>query len=141
MLWKIHQILHVIFETTSQFFFKLSITLQCHERWLFCTFLAETLYDFYKRSSSKSKNSGKFHLLRGISPNLYFGRLLLLKVCTISAKKCSEELCLMILKIDAKFEQKPIYCFRLDKNLVNFDTGTQKSPNFVLWLIPLVQSV
>ena len=38
----------------------------------------------------------------------------------------------MILKTDAKFEQKPIYCFRLDKNLVNFDTGTQKSPNFVL---------
>ena len=29
---KIHQIPHVIFETTSQFFFKLCITLQCHER-------------------------------------------------------------------------------------------------------------
>ena len=27
---KIHQILHVIFEMTSQFFFKLCITLQCH---------------------------------------------------------------------------------------------------------------
>ena len=38
---KIHQIPHVIFETTSQFFFKLFITLQCHEQ-LFCTFLAET---------------------------------------------------------------------------------------------------
>ena len=29
---KIHQISYVIFETTSQFFFKLCITLQCHER-------------------------------------------------------------------------------------------------------------
>ena len=29
---KIHQILHVIFETTSQFFFKLCITLQCHDK-------------------------------------------------------------------------------------------------------------
>ena len=29
---KIHQILHVIFETTSQFFFKICFTLQCHER-------------------------------------------------------------------------------------------------------------
>ena len=29
---KIHQILHVIFETTFQFFFKFCITLQCHEK-------------------------------------------------------------------------------------------------------------
>ena len=29
---KIHQIPYVIFETTSQFFAKLCITLQCHER-------------------------------------------------------------------------------------------------------------
>ena len=29
---RIHQIPHVIFETTSQFFFKLCITLQCHGR-------------------------------------------------------------------------------------------------------------
>ena len=29
---KIHHIPHVIFETTSEFFFKLCITLQCHER-------------------------------------------------------------------------------------------------------------
>ena len=29
---KIDQILHVIFETMSQFFYKLCITLQCHER-------------------------------------------------------------------------------------------------------------
>ena len=29
---KIHQIPYVIFKTTSQFFFKLCITLQCHER-------------------------------------------------------------------------------------------------------------
>ena len=50
---KIHKIPHVIFETTSQFFFKLHITLHCQERWLFCTFLAETLYYFDKRSPSK----------------------------------------------------------------------------------------
>ena len=29
---KIHQISHVIFQTKSEFFFKLWITLQCHER-------------------------------------------------------------------------------------------------------------
>ena len=39
---------------------------------------------------------------------------------------------MMILKTDAKFEQKPIFCFKIDKNFVNFDRGTQKSPNFPL---------
>ena len=29
---KIHPIPHVMFKTTSQFFFELCITLQCHER-------------------------------------------------------------------------------------------------------------
>ena len=31
-LVKIHKIPHIIFETTSQFFLKLGITLQCQER-------------------------------------------------------------------------------------------------------------
>ena len=58
---KIHRIPYVMFETTSQFFFKLSITLQCHEK-LFCTFLAETVHDLDKRSPSKCKISD-FQLL------------------------------------------------------------------------------
>ena len=33
----------------------------------------------------------------------------------------------MILKSDAKFEEKLICCFKNDKNLVNFDLRTQKS--------------
>ena len=45
---KFEQIPHVIFESTSQFFFKLCITLQCHERWLSYAFLAETLYGLDK---------------------------------------------------------------------------------------------
>ena len=39
--------------------------------------------------------------------------LLLLKIYKISAKKV-EELCLMILKSSAKFEDKPICCFKND---------------------------
>ena len=55
---KMHQIPHnIIFETTSQFFFKVCITLQCHARKVFCTFVGETLYDFYKRSPPKCKIS------------------------------------------------------------------------------------
>ena len=56
----------------------------------------------------------------------------LLKVHTISAKKSTEELCIMILKINAKFKQKPICCCKIETNLVNFDPNTQKSPKFAL---------
>ena len=38
----------------------------------------------------------------------------------------------MTLKIDAKYEEKLICCFKIDKNLVNFYTSTQKSQNFAL---------
>ena len=55
-----------------------------------------------------------------------------MKIYTILAKKSTEELCLMILKIDAKFEEKPVCCFKIDKNLVNFDPSTIKSPKFAL---------
>ena len=59
---KIQQIPYVMFETTSQFFIKLCITFQCHERYLFCTFLAGTVHDLDQRSSSKCKISD-FRLL------------------------------------------------------------------------------
>ena len=65
-----------------------------------------------------------FGCSREISPSLYFHRLLLLKVYTISAKKSIEELRLMTLKGDAGFEEKLICCLKNDKNLVNFDLST-----------------
>ena len=33
----------------------------------------------------------------------------------------------MTLKSDAKFKEKLIYCFKNDKNLVNFNPSTKKS--------------
>ena len=45
----------VIFGTKSQFFFKLYITLQCHETQLFCTFLSKSLYALDKRSPWQCK--------------------------------------------------------------------------------------
>ena len=58
---------------------------------------------------------------REIPPNLYFDSLLLLKVYGISEEyESAEELCLMIRKSDAKFQEKPICCFKNDENLVNF---------------------
>ena len=41
-------------------------------------------------------------------------------------------MCLMTLKIDAKFEEKLICCFKTDKDLVNFYLSTQKSQKFAL---------
>ena len=47
----------------------------------------------------------------------------------------------MTLKIDAKFEEKLICCFKNDKNLVKFDPSTQKSPNLALLFVPIVKSI
>ena len=47
----------------------------------------------------------------------------------------------MTLKIDAKFEEKLIFCFKNDKNLVKFDLNTRKSPKLVLLFAPIVQSI
>ena len=38
----------------------------------------------------------------------------------------------MTLKIDAKFEEKLICCFKTDKNLGDFVRSTQKSQKFTL---------
>ena len=47
----------------------------------------------------------------------------------------------MILKIDAKFEEKLICYFKNDKNLVKFGTSTQKSTKLALLFGPIVQSI
>ena len=117
--WKFTKIPHVIFETAGQLFFKLCITLQCHWNfaWLqcllyllclqyllrllqclhcmsnifnvFCTIVAEKLYGFYKRAHHSAKFQ-TFDCSGEISPNLYFDRLLLLKVYKVLAKKSME---------------------------------------------------
>ena len=98
---KIHQILHVIFETTSQFFFKLCITHQCHERChhssVSCTFLLK-LYMIWTKGTHQSAKFQTSDSPRKISPNLYFDRFLLSKTYKISVKKRVEDLCLMTLK-------------------------------------------
>ena len=38
----------------------------------------------------------------------------------------------MTLKVDAKFEEKLVCCFKTDKNLVNSDPITLKSQKFAL---------
>ena len=63
-----------------------------------------------------------FNCSDGVSFNLHFDRLLLLKVYKLSAKKVC----------DAKCEEKPIWCFKNDKILMNFDSSAQKSEKIAL---------
>ena len=77
---KIHQIL-VIFETTNQFFFKFGINLRYHEPQLLCTFLAEILYTFNKRSLTKQYKFGE------ISPDQSS-----LRFCTLMGSFCKNHI-------------------------------------------------
>ena len=86
-------------------------------------------------STKGAQHSGQFQTFDcsgEISTNLYFDRLLLLKVYKISAKKIMEEIRPMIPKSGAKFEEKLISCFKNDKNLVNFDPSTKMSKKLAL---------
>ena len=47
----------------------------------------------------------------------------------------------MTLKIEEKFEEKLICCFKTDKNLGNFDPSTQKSQKFTPWFVPSEKSM
>ena len=47
----------------------------------------------------------------------------------------------MTVKIEAKFEEKLIFCFTYDKNLVKFDLSTRKSLKLALSFAPIVQSI
>ena len=53
-----------------------------------------------------------------ISPNLYFDRLLLLKAYKISVKKVQRCYVSWYWKSDAKFEEKPVCCFKSDWILI-----------------------
>ena len=47
--------------------------------------------------------------------------------------KFAEELCVMSMKKDAKFEEELTCCFKIDmRNLTNFELSTQKSQKFTL---------
>ena len=61
---KIHQIPHVIFGTKSQFFFKLCITLQCHETNSSVLFHLN-LYMLWTKGSDQSVNFQTFDCLHG----------------------------------------------------------------------------
>ena len=103
----------------ASLFSVMEMSLLCFFKWNFIWFLQKEPHHSAKFQTFDC--SGEF------SPNLYFDWLLLLKVYKVSAKTSMEEICLMIQKSGAKFEEKLIFCSKNDKNLVNFDPSTKKS--------------
>ena len=56
--------------------------------------------------------------------------------------KFTEELCVMTMKDDAKFEEKLTCRFKIDMvNLTNFDPSTRKSQKFAFKWAPFEQSI
>ena len=86
----------------------------------------------FTKGANHSARFQTFDCSGKISRNLYFDRLLLLKVYKISAKDSMEEICLMISKSGAKFDEKFKFCLKNDKNLVSFDPSTKKSKKSAL---------
>ena len=80
------------------------------------------------KEAHQSAKFQTFDCSREMSPKWYFDRLLLQKAYKISAKKNTDESCLMTLKSDAKFEEKPICCFKNDKNFQVSKTYTLIGP-------------
>ena len=121
-------------------FLKLWITLACHGRNIFCTFVAETLYDFYKRSSPQCKILD-FWLLRWKFTYLHFDRLLLLKVYKFQLKKVWRKYVSWYQTVVQNLKKNLFLCFKNEKNLVNSDPSTKKSKEFAFWLVNFLQSM
>ena len=132
LMMKVHPILHAIFETTVSVFLLNFASLFNAMGDKSSVLFQLKLYLIFTKGAHHSAKFQTFDCSGEISPNLYFDRLLLLKVYKVSAKKSMEEICLMIPKSGAKFEEKVIFCFKNDKNLVNFDPNTKKSKKVTL---------
>ena len=56
--------------------------------------------------------------------------------------KFTEELCVMTMKNNAKFEEELTFHFKTDmRNLTNFDSSTQKSENYVMFQLKKYRGV
>ena len=136
---KIHEIPHVIFEITSLFslnfaslFNVMGDESSVFFSWNFIWFLQKepsTVQNF-RLLTAQVKFHQMFTLI-GYFCWKYI-KFELKKIWTMS---------LMIPKSGAKFEEKLIFCFKNDNNLVNFDPNTKKSKTFVFWLVPFAQNI
>ena len=69
----------------------------------------------FRKGAQYSAKLQTFDCSGEILTNLYFDGLLLLKVYKISAKKSMEEICLMLPKKGAKFQEKLIFVSKMTR--------------------------
>ena len=77
----------------------------------------------FTKGAHQSAKFQTFDCSSEISPNLYFYRFLLLKVCKISAKKVQKSYASWYWRVMQNLKKNRF----ADKDLVNFDSGTQIS--------------
>ena len=78
------------------------------------------------------RNLANFHQSTRKSQNWDFSTFIQSRKCM--CLKFTEELCVMTMRNDAKFEEELTCQFKIDiRNLTNFGPSTQKSQNFALW--------
>ena len=103
--------------------------------------------EFKGKLTSNLKNEIRYLVSFNVSGqksgNLHFDGLLLFKTYNKDLdKKSTEELCLMTLKSDAKFEEKPTLSSKNNmRNLVSFNASTCKYENLHFDVLLFVHSI
>ena len=136
---KIHQIPHVIFETTSQFFKK---TLHHSPVAWDTTFLYFFSGNFIWLRQNENIKEQNFRLS---TAHMKFHQ-----ICTLMGSFCWKYIKFRLKKHKGvmshdteewcKIWRKTIRCFKIGKNLVSFDPSSRKSQKFGLWLVLFEQS-
>ena len=88
------------------------------------------LYMIWTKGTNQSAKFQAFDCSCEISPDLYFERLLLLKVCKISAKKVWQIYVSWNWTVMKNGKKNWFCCFINDNDLVDFDLSTRNSQNF-----------
>ena len=113
-----------IFETTSQFFFKLCIAFQCHGRWVFCTFFGWNFIWFLQKEATTVQNfrlltaQMKFHQIRTLIGYFCW------KYIKFQLKKF-EGFMSHDTKEWCKIWRETYFLFQKWKNLMNFDPSAK----------------
>ena len=118
-------------------FLKLCVSLKCHER-------QKKLYMIFTNVALKSAKFQSFNCSGEISPNLFFNRLLLLKVYKISAKKVQRSYVSWCWRVVQNLKDKPFFCFKKwngMRNLANFHQNTWKCQNWYFYEILFSKSM
>ena len=128
---KIHQICHVIFETTSQFSIKFWITLPYLEKQLLQTFFCWNFTWF-----GLSTVHVKFHQICTLIGSFSW------KYIKFQLKKYRGVMSHYIMShYIAKSKEKLIFCFTNEKTFGEFWSKHAKFSKILLWLVSFVQSI